>query len=56
MTLPFTADQFFGVFGAYNRALWPFVIILWASTVAAAIRLAHHDVAGHFMSALLTMH
>ena len=28
MPLPFTHDQFLDVFGAYNRALWPAVILI----------------------------
>ena len=26
MTLPFTRDEFFDVFAAYNQRLWPFAL------------------------------
>lgn len=49
MDLPFTANQFFGVFTAYNHAIWPaqlvayalgliaMVLALWGGTVASRI-------------------
>jgi hypothetical protein len=37
MTLPFSRDQFFNVFGSYNEALWPFVIALWLASLAALV-------------------
>jgi hypothetical protein len=40
MTLPFTSDQFFEVFAAYNRALWPFALALWFCALAGALMLA----------------
>jgi hypothetical protein len=39
MQLPFTHDQFLDVFGAYNRALWPAVILTWLLTAAAMVTL-----------------
>jgi hypothetical protein len=37
MGLPFTSDQFFGLFADYNRAFWPVAVVLWiASGVALA--------------------
>jgi hypothetical protein len=33
MALPFSREQFFDVFAAYNEALWPYVLLLWATTV-----------------------
>ena len=29
MQLPFTEEQFFDLFAAYNEALWPALIALW---------------------------
>ena len=47
MQLPFTREQFFDLFAAYNDALWPAVVALWvASTVIVARRLSvrhQHD-------------
>lgn len=41
MELPFTHEQFLGVFGAYNEAMWPVAAILWLlSAVAIAVVLA----------------
>jgi len=39
MSLPFTRDQFFDVFAAYNTSLWPFAIALWLLTVAVVVML-----------------
>ena len=35
MNLPFTVEQFFGVFRAYNEALWPAQVLLLALALAA---------------------
>lgn len=32
MQLPFTHDQFLDLFGDYNRALWPLLLVLWLAT------------------------
>lgn len=37
MDLPFTPEQFFGVFADYNRQLWAVVVLWWLSTVAALV-------------------
>ncbi|MFP3921236.1 MAG: DUF6064 family protein [Dichotomicrobium sp.] len=37
--LPFTSEQFFAVFAAYNAAIWPAQIIAYALGVAAVISL-----------------
>jgi hypothetical protein len=34
-SVPFTVDQFFGVFAAYNGAVWPAQLVLIAAAVAA---------------------
>ncbi len=36
MSLPFTADQFYAVFGAYDTAVWPMQWALMAAAAAAA--------------------
>ena len=35
MELPFTPDQFFGVFAEYNETFWLVVVALWFATIAA---------------------
>jgi hypothetical protein len=35
MELPFTPDQFFGVFAEYNDTFWPVVVAWWLATIAA---------------------
>ena len=40
MNLPFTQDQFFDVFAAYNRSLWPLALALWGYALVAAVLLA----------------
>ena len=37
MTLPFTDEQFFGVFAAYNLLLWPAALVLWVATAVVCI-------------------
>ncbi|MEZ5317417.1 MAG: DUF6064 family protein [Vicinamibacterales bacterium] len=36
MTMPFTPDQFFDLFAAYNRDLWPAILLLWLASVSVA--------------------
>lgn len=56
MTLPFTPDQFFGVFAAYNRLLWPAAIALWLYALAGAVVLRRSPT-GHdrFVAVMLTV-
>jgi hypothetical protein len=35
--LPFTRDEFFDLFAAYNSALWPAVVGLWVASLLAAV-------------------
>jgi len=35
--VPFTAEQFFGVFAAYNAAVWPVQVLLLALALAAVV-------------------
>lgn len=37
MELPFTVDQFMAVFAAYNTAVWPAQILLYALAVVALL-------------------
>lgn len=39
MHLPFTEREFFDLFGAYNRALWPIVALFWMVSAAATVQL-----------------
>jgi hypothetical protein len=57
MALPFTRDQFFEVFSDYNETLWPFVLLLWISTVVALVALVRHrPFAQTSIKALLIIH
>ena len=66
MQLPFTREQFFDLFAAYNGALWPAAVALWiASALIVALRLSArrpHDrwisvlLAGHWAWAALAYH
>lgn len=57
MQLPFTREQFFDLFAAYNEALWPAVVALWtASTVIVALRLSARRPHDRWVSALLVGH
>ena len=37
MGLPFTSDQFFGVFGEYNRLFWFVALALWFASATALV-------------------
>lgn len=39
MTLPFSEQQFFDVFGRYNTRVWPVVLLLWITTVWFVVQL-----------------
>ena len=57
MQLPFTTEQFFDLFVAYNEALWPAVVALWiASTVVVVLRLSARHQHDRWVSALLVGH
>jgi len=57
MQLPFTNEQFFDLFAAYNTALWPAVIALWtASAVMSARLLVSSSCRDRSISALLALH
>jgi hypothetical protein len=57
MTLPFTPDEFFDVFAAYNERLWPFALALWLLTACAVVVLAvARPVQSRAIPALLALH
>ncbi len=56
MQLPFTREQFFDLFAAYNEALWPAVVALWtASAVIVLLRLSAGRPYDRWVSALLVV-
>jgi len=55
MRLPFAPDQFFAVFAAYNRSLWPFALILWFYALAGAVVLARSRDRGRFLAMMLVV-
>jgi hypothetical protein len=56
MRLPFSEAQFLDVFGAYNMALWPAVILLWGWTFVATARLFAGRNASASLSLLAAVH
>lgn len=58
MQLPFTREQFFDVFAAYNGTLWPGVLALWiaSTTVAVLLLTRSHRASGRVVSTLLAIH
>jgi hypothetical protein len=57
MQLPFTKDQFFDLFGAYNETLWPALVALWiASAVVSLLLLSSRRPSDRWISALLAAH
>jgi hypothetical protein len=57
MQLPFSREDFFDLFAAYNGALWPAVVALWVASVLAAVWILSsrrsHD---RWISGLLVVH
>jgi hypothetical protein len=46
MQLPFSSEEFFGVFAAYNTAVWPAQLLLLAAAVTAVwLAIRHHHTA-----------
>ena len=39
MQLPFTKEQFFDLFAAYNVGLWPALVALWIASVLVSVLL-----------------
>ena len=57
MTLPFTQEQFFDVFAAYNESLWPFIVTLWLTTALAVLLFLRYPHTGQrFIAVLLVLH
>ena len=56
MPLPFTKEQFFDLFAAYNEALWPAAAALWMASAAIALRLSARRPRDPWISALLAAH
>ena len=56
MALPFTREQFLEVFAAYNGALWPFVVILWAATALGVVGVMRNRLGARFVVVLLIVH
>ena len=57
MQLPFTREQFFDLFAAYNEALWPAAVALWiASATVSARLLSRRPLPDRWISALLAAH
>ena len=57
MQLPFTKNQFFDVFAAFNGALWPALIALWvASVVVSLLLFSYRRPTDRWVSALLAAH
>lgn len=56
MQLPFSVDQFFGVFRQYNETLWPAPVFLTGMALAAvALALVPFRWSGVFVSAILAL-
>jgi hypothetical protein len=57
MPLPFTTEQFFDLFAAYNAAVWPALASLWlASAVVCILLLSTRRPPDRAISALLAAH
>jgi hypothetical protein len=55
--LPFTREQFFDLFAAYNAAVWPALVVLWiASAVVSVLLLSSRRPPDRRISALLAAH
>jgi hypothetical protein len=57
MNLPFSEREFLDVFGAYNSALWPAVLVLWVLTAAVMTQcLVTRRLDGRIVWSLLAVH
>jgi len=57
MRLPFSRDEFFDLFAAYNGALWPAAVTLWGTSLLAAVwLLSSHRPRDGWISGLLAVH
>jgi hypothetical protein len=57
MQLPFTRDQFFDLFAAYNASLWPVIVALWvASILVTLLLLSRRPPPDRYICALLAAH
>ena len=57
MQLPFTKEQFFDLFAAYNGTLWPALVALWiVSVVASVLLLSPRRPPDRWISAVLAAH
>ena len=57
MQLPFTKEQFFDLFAAYNVRLWPALVALWIASVLVSVLLLSSRRPPHrWISALLAAH
>lgn len=57
MQLPFTKEQFFDVFAAYNARLWPALIVLWIVSLVICVLLASgRRPPNRWITALLGLH
>ena len=56
MRLPFTREEFFDLFAAYNGALWPAAVALWVASVLACVwLLSSRRSHGRWISAVLAV-
>jgi hypothetical protein len=55
MTLPFTLEQFLGVFAAYNRSIWPIQVLLNALGILAILLCFRSNVPSRSVSAILAV-
>lgn len=58
MRLPFTEEQFFDLFAAYNEAVWPALVALWIASVvgSAMLLVSRHARRDRWIAALLAAH
>jgi hypothetical protein len=57
MQLPFTNEEFFDLFAAYNLELWPALVALWTTSVVVSVLLLSSRQPGNrWISALLMAH
>jgi hypothetical protein len=54
--LPFTLTEFLAVFEAYNRALWPAVILFWIAAFVLSLQLVRGRARSRAISAFVAVH
>jgi hypothetical protein len=56
MTIPFTVEQFFDIFGTYNTAIWPAQVVAYIlGIISLGLALRENRLSSRIISAILAL-